>query len=130
MSITYSLYNQQQAHKAMGDLWQRIKPYIAAGHRLQVTVRKEKRSKDQNSKLWAILEDISKQLNWHGHRLTAEEWKCVISAALKRQRVVPGIDGGFVVLGLRTSEMGKEDMSELIELAIAFAVENEVKLGG
>jgi len=39
---------------------------------------------------------------------------------------VPGIDGGFVVLGLSTSKMSKEEMSELLELALAFGAQKGV----
>lgn len=61
--------------------------------------------------------------------MTPEEWKDVFTAGLKRQRVVPGLDGGFVVLGARTSEMSKEEMAQLQELIEAFAVERDVDLG-
>jgi hypothetical protein len=72
------------------------------------------------------LKDLSEQVNWHGSKLTPEEWKDVCSAALKRYRVVPGIDGGFVVLGLSTSRMDKQTFSELLELIIAFGAEHDV----
>lgn len=126
MSITYSLYNQQQAHKAMGDLWQRIKPYIAAGHRLQVTVRKEKRSKDQNALLWKLLDLTAASVEWHGQRLSADDWKNMFTASLQKQRVVPGLDGGFVVLGMSTSNMDKGVMSDLITLIQAFLAERGI----
>ena len=38
-------------------------------------------------------------MNWHGQKLTPDEWKDVMTAAPKKQRVVPA-DGGFVVLGM------------------------------
>lgn len=126
MSSTYTLYNAQQGHKALSDLWGVIKPYLLAGHRLQVTVRKEKRTGEQNKKMWAALTDISKQVQWYGEWLTPEDWKTMLTASLRKQKAVPGIDGGFVVLGLSTSKMTKEEMSELLELAIAFGSEKGV----
>jgi len=84
------------------------------------------RSLDQNAKLWAMLSEVSQQVDWYGQKLSEEEWKDVFSAALNRQKVVPGIDGGFVVCGQRTSQMGKKEFSEFIELISAFAVEHEV----
>ena len=60
---------------------------------------------------------------WYGQKLTAEEWKDVLTAALKKEKVVPGINGGFVVLGQRTSKMSKDEFSELIELTHAFMAE-------
>lgn len=62
-------------------------------------------------------------IDWYGHKLTEEEWKDVFTAALKREKVVPGINGGFVVLGQHTSSMTKAELSELIELITAFLVE-------
>ena len=91
-----------------------------------VRVTPPTRTLDQNAKLWPMLDDISKQVNWYGKRLTREEWKDVFSAALKKQKVVPGLDGGFVVCGQHTSKMGKREFAELIELMYAFGAERSV----
>lgn len=90
-------------------------------------IRERTRSLEQNARMWAQLEDISRQVDWYGQRLSKEEWKDVFSAALKRQKVVPGLDGGFVVCGQRTSKMGKREMSDLLELMNAFCAEHDVK---
>ena len=88
------------------------------------------RSLDQNAKMWAMLTDISRQVDWYGERLSPDDWKAVFTASLRKARVVPGLDGtGFVVLGLRTSDMTKDEMSNLIELITAFAAERGVTLG-
>lgn len=91
-----------------------------------VTIQEESRTLAQNSKLWPMLQEVSAQVDWYGQKLTEEEWKDVFSAALKKQKVVPGLDGGFVVCGQRTSKMGKKDFSELIELITAFGVQHGV----
>ena len=92
----------------------------------EVEFREPKRNNDQNAKLWAALTDISEQVEWYGQKLTKDDWKDVLTAALKRQRAVPGVDGGFVVLGARTSQMGKQEMSELLELVLAFGAQQGV----
>lgn len=84
------------------------------------------RTVEQNSKLWAMLGDISHQVEWYGQMLTSWDWKDIFTSALKKSKVVPGIDGGFVVCGLHTSRMSKEDLSELIELIYAFGSEHGV----
>jgi hypothetical protein len=76
--------------------------------------------------MWAVLRDISEQVEWYGQRLTKENWKDVLTASLKRQQVVPGLDGGFVVCGTSTSRMTIPEMTELIELAMAFGTEKGV----
>ena len=64
---------------------------------------------------------------WHGQKLADSEWKDVFTAALKRQKVVPGIDGGFVVLGTSTRNMTIAEMGELMELMEAFGAEHNVR---
>lgn len=91
------------------------------------TIQEPTRSLEQNAKLWALLTDVSNQVDWYGQKLTQEEWKDVFSASLKKQKVVPGIDGGFVVCGQRTSKMGKKEFGDLIELIYAFGVTHDVQ---
>jgi len=85
------------------------------------------RSLEQNRMMWANLEDIAQQVIWYGVKLTKDEWKDVLTAALKKQKVVPGIEGGFVVIGARTSKMTVLEMTELIELSTAFGTQQGVK---
>ena len=93
-----------------------------------VEFRAPRRSLDQNALMWSLLGQISKQVDWYGQKLTSEDWKDVASASLRRARVVPGIDAGtFVPLGMRTSQMTKEEISDLIELLYAFGAEHGVK---
>ena len=92
-----------------------------------VELRPPTRSLEQNKRLWAMLRDISQQVDWYGQRLSDEEWKDVFSAAMKKQKVVPGLDGGFVVCGQRTSQMTKAEMSDMQTLMEAFGAERNVK---
>ena len=85
------------------------------------------RSLEQNRLMWANLEDIAQQVVWYGQKLHKEEWKDVLTAALKKQKIVPGIEGGFVVIGARTSKMTVAEMNELIELATMFGAQQGVK---
>ena len=85
------------------------------------------RSWMQNRRMWAMLRDVSQQVDWHGQRLQDSEWKDVFTAALKRQKVVPGIDGGFVVLGSSTSRMTVAEMAELMTLMEAFGAQQGVR---
>lgn len=92
-----------------------------------VSIKEGTRSLEQNAMLWAVLNDISKQVEWYGQSLTDYEWKDVLTAALKKEKVVPGINGGFVVLGQRTSKMSKKEFTELLEIAYAFGAQQGVK---
>jgi hypothetical protein len=86
-----------------------------------------KRSVPQNAKFWAMLTDIASQLAWHGQRLTPEDWRLMFLDALTREvRFVPNIDGtGFVPLR-RSSDLSKEEMSDVIELIHKFGAEHGV----
>jgi len=97
------------------DLEIRVKPY------------RDTRSNEQNKKMWAMLNDLSKQVVWHGQTLTAEDWKHVLTGSLVGQRAVPGVDGGVVMLGKSTSKMTIEQMTELIEYMYWFGAEQDVE---
>lgn len=125
--ITLPLINPVQGHQAIEAAWRHAKAWLMAGHRLTLEVRPEKRSDAQNRRLWAMLADISAQVDWYGQKLTSEEWKDVLSASLKRTKVVPGLDGGFVVCGQSTSRMTRAEMCELQELMEAFGAQQGVK---
>lgn len=103
-----------------------IKAIEAAPENYRVEIRQRTRSLDQNARMWAMLGELARQVEWHGQHLTAENWKDICTAALKRQDVVPGIDGGFVVLGTSTRNMTVGAMSELIEFITAFGTDRGV----
>ena len=92
-----------------------------------VTVSEPTRNLDQNAAMWPCLQAFSEQLQWpvNGQMvyLTPDEWKTILSAAYKREavRVAPGIDGGMVMLGERTSKMSKREFGELLEFIHATA---------
>jgi hypothetical protein len=127
-SLTIELANRQQAWTAMETrLFPFLKLALQADRKWVLSVRQATRSTEQNRRLWAMLNEISQQVEWYGHRLTPEEWKDVFSAAMKRTKVVPGLDGGFVVCGQSTSKMTKAEMSEMQTLMEAFGAEKGVR---
>ena len=131
MKLTIQCYEPVQAHKAMtSQIWPQLKAALMAGHRMVLEVKPQTRSLEQNSRLWAMLTDISEQVEWYGRKLTPDDWKNVFTASLKKQDVVPGLDGGFVVLGASTSKMTKAEMSDLQTLMEAFGVEKGVFFKG
>lgn len=130
MKQTLVMREPVQAHKALTEsLWPHVKSWlICNGSRLVVTVKPETRSLAQNARLWAMLTDISQQVDWYGKKLTPEDWKHVFSSSLRKLEVVPNLDGtGFVALGLSTSQMSRREMTEMQELMEAFGAERGVK---
>lgn len=93
-----------------------------------VTIKPPTRSLEQNAFLWSCLNDIAAQVVWHGRKLDASSWKNIFSSSLRRQDVVPNLDGtGFVVMGVSTSKMSRQEMNELIELVSAFGAQHDVR---
>lgn len=94
---------------------------------LVVTFKENTRSLESNAAMWAKLSEISEQVVWYGKKLSAEDWKTVLTASLRQTRVVPTIDGdGFVPLGMSTSKMSVKEMSALLDLIDAFAAQQGV----
>jgi hypothetical protein len=124
----FTLWEPVQAHKIITlQLWPLLKSMLMAGQRVVVEIKPETRTLAQNARLWAMLTDVAKQVNWYGRKLSEEEWKHVFTASLAKQDVVPGIDGGFVVLGKSTSKMTKPEMSELQQLIETFGAQQGVR---
>lgn len=113
---------RNKADREKAAAWCRNAP---DGTRLEL--KAARRSIEQNSLLWQRLTELAHQVDWYGQKLSAEDWKDVMSASLRKARVVPGIDGGFVPLGMRTSDMTKQEMTDLLELIAAFGAERGVK---
>ena len=82
---TFALYNVQQAWQVLRDaVWPLVKSLTMAEHRLTLTVATEKRSDAQSRLMWSALGDLSRQVDWHGQKLDAGDWKEMCTAALKK----------------------------------------------
>lgn len=94
----------------------------------RIEFKAPKRSLPQNDRMWAMLTDIATQLPWHGVKLTPDDWKLVFLDGLKRElRLVPNLEGnGFVNLGRSSSDLSKQEMSDLMELISAFGANHGV----
>lgn len=86
------------------------------------------RTLEQNDRMWTMLRSISQQVDWYGQKLSPDDWKDMFTASLRKQRVVPSLDGdGFVVLGASTRKMTKDEHSALQDLIEAFGAERGVR---
>ncbi len=132
--MKFTLYNAQQGHQAMRELWDKAKPLLMAGHRLVMEMRQETRSDKQNKMLHAMLGDISRQVEWAGKRRDADTWKRLLTAAWLRGRgesieVLPALDGcGVDVVFRHTSKLTKAECAELCDYIGAWCAENGVEL--
>lgn len=103
---------------------------MAAPPRTVASLKGVKRSIPQNARLWAMLTDIARQATWAGKKRTTEEWKDLFTAAVKTAggglEAVPGLEGGLMILGLRTSEMSVAEMGDLQTYMESWGAQNGV----
>ena len=121
MSQTVILASDRQRHIARHLI-------DAAPDRAVMTIKPEKRSLDQNAKMWAMLSDVSRATP-QGRAHTPEMWKALFMQACGHEiRFLHSIidDLPFPV-GFRSSEMSKRQMADLITFIEAWGTENGVK---
>ncbi|MDQ6590076.1 MULTISPECIES: recombination protein NinB [Enterobacter cloacae complex] len=99
-----------------------------------VEIREETRTDKQNRLMWPLLKDLSVQVVWHGERLEPKEWKDLITVLVSQiqdpeseQKSAPGINGGRVYFGVRTSKSSKRYMVDVIEAIYWFGTDRGVK---
>ena len=95
----------------------------------RVEFKATKRSLPANDRLWAMLTEIAAQVPWHGVKLSAADYKLIFLDALKKElRIVPNLDGdGFVNLGRSSSDLSKEEFSDLLALIEAWGAKHNVQ---
>ena len=97
----------------------------------RVEFKEPKRTLPQNDRLHAMLDELRRQVQWHGLWLSVDDWKLIFLDALQRElRIVPNLDGtGFVNLGRKTSKLSKQEFSDLFAVIEAFAARHGVVFG-
>ena len=121
-----TINDQSEMRGKMLEVWETANKGIKSGP-FVVTLSRPKRNTKQNALLWALLGEVSQQVNWYGQKLSPEDWKNVCTASLTKQSAVPGIDGGVVMVGASTSKMDKQTFSNLIEVVYSFGAQQGVE---
>jgi hypothetical protein len=112
-TILDSHYNRQKAHRLVE----------AAPVGAVMSISLPKRSTDQNSRMWAMLSDIS-QAKPDGRMHTPETWKALFLHAMGHaSRFEMGLNGEPFPVGFRSSQLSKTQMSDLMEFMSAWAAE-------
>ena len=117
----FTLRSHEDRERATKYVW-------AAPNGTRLELKAARRSLPQNDRMWAMLTDVADQVKWHGVKLRPDDWKLIFLDALKREaRMVPNIEGnGFVNLGRSSSDLTKEEMSDLMELIAMFGAQRGV----
>lgn len=94
-----------------------------------IEVRGPRRTGEQNAALHARLTEIAIRCEWAGKKWPLEIWKRLLTAAWCRASgqavtILPAIDGqGVDIVFRRTSELTRNECSELLEFVNAWAAE-------
>lgn len=100
-----------------------------------VEIKPATRSLEQNALLHAIIQRISRKVEWAGKLREVEAWKRLLTAAWLRARgepieMLPAIDGhGVDIVFRRTSELTVNEMTEFLEYVQAWAIEQGIDIG-
>lgn len=94
----------------------------------RVEFKGPQRTLPQNDRFWAMLTDVATQVQWDGRWLKPGRWRLIFLDALKAELdLVPNLDGdGFVNIGRSSSDLGTEEMSDLMALIEAFGANHGV----
>jgi len=132
MKKTFILSSSDKLRPLMLEVWNHVvasTEEITQTKGIKITVQPESlRNLSSNACMWAALKDVSDQVIWYGRKLTPKQYKILLTAGLRKQDIIPNIDGdGFVMIGESTSEMTQKEIGELIEFIFAFGATRDVK---
>jgi hypothetical protein len=92
---------------------------FTAGHcyKMMVVEEGERRSSEQNAKMWAMLTEFSQQLEHGGRYYDPEHWKAILLHAWGQEiEFLPALDGKtFIPYGNQSSKMLKRDMISFLD---------------
>jgi hypothetical protein len=92
-----------------------------------VNIRPATRTNEQNAKMWAMLSDVARAKP-EGRDLTADKWKALFMDAIGIPADwEPGINGGVVNVGYRSSRLTKEQMSDLMEMISEYGARHGIE---
>ncbi len=119
--LTYQECHKQLQHSAVEITIKSRSPHLA----------------NQRKTLNAICGDLAKQVPWPVPQpdgeiamelLSKDDWRHMMVAAYRKDcRTVPGINGGFVVLGASSKDLNRRQYDDVIEMARAFGSERKVR---
>ena len=94
----------------------------------RVEFKGAKRTLPQNDRMWAMLTDIATQKEHFCRRYTPDQWKAIFMQACGREvQFIPNLQGdGVIPWGLNSSDLSKEEMSDLLMLMEVWGRQNGV----
>lgn len=112
-----------EAERAKVIQWAKKAPWNT-----RVEFKAAKRSLAQNDRLWAMLTDVATQKTHADRKFTPDQWKIIFMHACGREvQFLPSLDGStFIPWGQSSSDLSKEEMTDLIEFMFSWGAEHGV----
>lgn len=129
------LYDVKQAHAVVMELWGKIKTALESGKQLEIIVKPVSKSREQEKKYHAMINEIATQASHMGAKWSSDDWKRLLVDKFIRDTgnvnapIVPNLDqSGIVQLGFQTRNFTKEQGAEFIEFLHQWSADHGIEL--
>jgi hypothetical protein len=129
------LSSTEQAKTSIRHNWEKITKALDSGKHLTMEIKLASKTREQEEKYHAMINDIAKQAQHLGAKWSSEDWKRLLVDQFLREeaniqgKIIPNLDGtGIVQLGFQTRKFTKEQASEFVEWLYAWSAENGINL--
>jgi hypothetical protein len=133
--VIIHLTNTEQAKTSIRHNWDKITKALDAGNNLVMEIKLASKTREQEEKYHAMINDIAKQAQHLGAKWSSEDWKRLLVDQYLREvgevqtKIIPNLDGtGIVQLGFQTRKFTKEQASEFVEWLYAWSGNNGINL--
>jgi len=133
--VIIHLTSTEQAKTSIRHNWEKITTALDSGKHLTMEIKLASKSREQEEKYHAMINDIAKQAKHLGAKWSSEDWKRLLVDQYLREeaniqgKIIPNLDGtGIVQLGFQTRKFTKEQASEFVEWLYAWSENNGIHL--
>jgi hypothetical protein len=131
--MKFLLTSEEQAKALMVNLWPKVLTALSADKHLVLEIKATDKTREQELKYHAMIDEIAKQANHMGSKWSSEDWKRLLvdqfckDNGIKTGVVIPNLSGdGIVQLGLQTRKFTKEQASDFVEFLYAWGASNGI----
>ena len=131
--MKYLLTSEDQARALMTTLWPKVLTALNAGKELVLEVKAADKTREQELKYHAMIDEIAKQASHMGAKWSSEDWKRLLvnqfckENGIKTGVVIPNLSGdGIVQLEMQTRKFTKEQASDFVEFLYAWGADHGI----
>jgi hypothetical protein len=132
--MKFLLTSEEQAKALMVNLWPKVLTALKADKHLVLEIKATDKTREQELKYHAMIDEIAKQASHMGAKWSGEDWKRLLvdqfckDNGIKTGVVIPNLSGdGIVQLGMQTRKFTKEQASDFVEFLYAWGAEHGIK---